>query len=261
MILLITDGQPCTLRSILCRVDQKVAFLELQNPLFSPAFDTVLEDGRVEFAVIECFTNVQRCLELLRDIKRRRPDVPVIFVTSSGSDHTVTETLSCGARYCFKKPLDAVRFNERIRMLLELKRLSRERRVPLLSPDPKPEEDAGITNDMPENIIRTMHFIEDHMSQRALSVGRLAGIACISPFHFCRVFKKYTNKSPMQFVNHVRIEKAKEFLTNNSRTMPVSLIANTVGFYDSSNFNKHFKKATGLTPSAFKLKVKPLLAK
>jgi AraC-like DNA-binding protein len=258
MILLITDGQPCTLRSFLCEVYQKVAFLELQNPQFSPAFNSALEDSGFEFAVIECFMNVHRCLELLREIKRRRPDVPVIFVIPSGSDHTVTETLSSGARYCFKKPLDVIRFNERIRMLLELKRVSRERRIPLLSADTKPEEDEGITNDMPEKILRTVHFIEDHASYRALSVERLARIACMSPFHFCRVFKKYTNKSPMQFVNHVRIEKAKEFLTSSSGSMSVSQIATTVGYCDSSNFNKHFKKATGLTPSAFKLKVRPI---
>ena len=239
-------------------MDQKVAFLELQNPQFSPAFKTVLEDGRLEFAVIDCFMNEHRCLELLNGIKGQRPDVPVIFVVTSGSDQIIADTLNCGARYCFRKPLDVIRFNARVRMLLELKRASQERRVPLLPHDPKPAQNAGITNDMPENILRTVHFIEDHASQRDLSVDRLAGIACMSPFHFCRVFRKHTNKSPMQFVDHVRIEKAKEFLTTRSGSMPVSQIAHTAGFYDSSNFNKHFKKATGLTPSAFKLKAKPL---
>lgn len=207
--------------------------------------------------MIECFVNERRCLELLRDLKRRRPDVPVIFVLSSGSDHAVTETLSRGARYCFRKPFDVVRFKERIGTLLKLKRASRERRVPLLSTDTEQAGSAGITTDMPENILRAVNFIEDHVGDRNLGVERLAGIAGMSPFHFCRIFKKYLNKSPMQFVNHARVEKAKEFLTNSSGSMSVSQIANTVGFYDSSSFNKHFKKETGLTPSAFKHKIKP----
>jgi len=256
MILLITDGRPCTLRSALSQADRKSAFLELKSPEFSHAFSAVLEDRGLAITVIECFMNMRRCLELLRDVKKRRPDVPVIFVISSGSEHIVTETLRCGARYCFKKPFAMVRFKERIRTLLELKHASQERRAPLLSEDPNPAKGAGLTNDMPENLLRTINFIEDNAGERGLSVERLADIACMSPFHFCRVFKKHTNKSPMQFVNHVRIEKAKELLASSSGSMSISLIANTAGFCDSSNFNKHFKKATGLTPSAFKLQGK-----
>jgi len=262
MILLITDGQPCTLRSALSRVDRKVAFLELKTPQFYHAFNAVLEDGQLEIVVIECFMNMHQCLELLRELKKLRPAVPVLFVISSGSDRFVTETLRCGARHCFKKPLDMSQFKEKVMTLLEMKHASQERRVPLMSAEPGPAEDAGIiTNDMPVSLLRTIDYIEDHMSERGLSVERLAGIACMSSFHFCRVFKKHTSKSPMQFVNHVRIEKAKEFLTSSPGSMSIAQIANTIGFCDSSNFNKHFKKATGVTPSLFKLKVKSILAR
>ena len=258
MILLITDGKPCIVRPIVCQVDRNVTFIELTPDQYPPAFTTMLEDRRLECAVIECFLNMRRCLELLRVIKKQRPDVPVIFVVLSGSDHVIVKTLSSGARYCFTKPLDASRFHDRIRMLLELKRLSRERRIPLLAADPKQEKSTGIAPDVSDNILRTLHYIEDHPGRRDLSIERLARIACMSPFHFCRVFKKHTNKSPMRFVDHVRIEKAKEFLASSSGSMSISLIATTVGFNDSSSFNKHFKKATGLTPSGFKLQRKSI---
>ena len=258
MILMIADGRPCTLRSVLCQTDQKVAFLELQAPQFSPTLNAVLEDDRLELAVIECFVHFGPCLELLEEIKRQRPDVPVLFAISSASDHAVCETLSRGARHCYRKPLDVVRFKEQVKALLALKRAAREHRVPLPSVvNAKPAEDTGMTTDMPENILRAVSYIEDHAADRGLSVDRLAGIAGMSPFHFCRIFKKHTNKSPMQFVNCVRIEKAKEFLTCSSGNMSVTMIANTVGFGDSSCFNKHFKKITGLTPTGFKRSVKP----
>lgn len=257
MILMIADGRPCTLRSVVCQTDQKVAFLELQAPQFSPTLNAVLEDDRLELAVIECFVHFGPCLELLEEIKRQRPDVPVLFVVSSPSDHAVGEALCRGARHCYRKPLDAVRFREQVKALLALRRASREHRAPLSSIDASPAEDAGLTTDMPENILRAVSYIEDHAADRGLSVERLAGIAGMSPFHFCRIFKKHTNKSPMQFVNCVRIEKAKDFLTCSSGSMSVTMIANTVGFNDSSCFNKHFKKITGLTPTGFKRSIKP----
>jgi AraC family transcriptional regulator len=56
----------------------------------------------------------------------------------------------------------------------------------------------------------------------------------------------------MQYVSIMRVKKAKDLLKNNSGNMNICHIATAVGFYDASNFNRHFKKVTGLTPSAYR---------
>jgi len=252
MILLIADSHTCTLRPAVRQAGQNIAFLDLSSHHFPLPFKSVLEDDQVELAVIECFVSLHQCLALLKDIKSLRPEIPIVFVISSGSDHDVIEALNCGARYCFRKPFDVVQFTERIKTLLKVKRASRERRASIYPPDTPPPERSLITTDMPENLLRVVNFIEDHTSERNLSVSRLAGIACISPFHFCRVFKKHIAKSPMQYLTCLRVEKAKDLIKHSSADMSVSLIATTVGFYDSSSLNKHFKKITGLSPTAYK---------
>jgi AraC family transcriptional regulator len=75
----------------------------------------------------------------------------------------------------------------------------------------------------------------------------------MSKHHFCRVFKRHLGISPLQFFIRMRVERAKELLKN--RALSVSMVALEVGFNDISNFIKHFKKVTGITPSAFRKRV------
>ena len=67
---------------------------------------------------------------------------------------------------------------------------------------------------------------------------------------FCRFFKKGTKKSLFTVVNEVRIAKACHSLTTSS--MDVLQICYLSGYNNISNFNKSFKKVTGVSPLAYK---------
>jgi AraC-like DNA-binding protein len=261
MILLIGDCTPCSLHTAMSNTGQKIAFLQANAPLFSQNMGNALEDAALKIAVIECVFHERQGLELLRKIKQNRHDVPVIFICSSDSDRTVAEAFRLGARDCFRKPVDVRRLKERITILLQVKDASKERRVPHRPDKDGATEPTCATTDIPDNILRVLNYIEDHMSSHTLCIVRLAKVAGMSPFHFCRVFKKHMAKTPMQYLSCLRVEKAKDLLKYSSANMSVSMIADSVGFYDSSNLNKHFKKATGVTPTAFKRFVKSAKAK
>ena len=252
MILLIGDYSLCSLSTTLSNTGQKIAFLQTNEPLFSQNLGNALEDAALEIAVIECVLHEHQGLALLRKIKQNRHDVPVIFICPSDSDRTVAEAFRLGAWDCLIKPVDVLRLKERIAILQQVKSTSRERRATFYSDQSALSEPTRITTAVPDSILRVINYIEDRLADRTLSIKSLAGIACMSPFHFCRVFKKHTAKTPMQYLSCLRVEKAKDLLKYSSANMSVSMIADSVGFYDSSNLNKHFKKATGVTPTAFK---------
>jgi AraC-like DNA-binding protein len=253
MFLLIVDGQPSALRSIMPSDGQKVAFFQTDRSVFSPTLKTTLEDNSLDVVVIECVFNEKNGLEILAEIKKRRVDVPVIFVCSSDSHHSAGEALRLGARDCFKKPVNVIQFRERLKVLQKLKHTAREKRVPLLPPkEPDGKQPTDATTELPDKVLRVIQYVEDYACDRHISMKRLAKIAGMSPFHFCRSFKKSTSKSPMQYVLLVRVKRAAALLKNNAGNMSVSMIAAAAGFYDSSNLNKHFKKFTGFTPTAFK---------
>src|SRR5213595_3829860 len=67
------------------------------------------------------------------------------------------------------------------------------------------------------NMARTRQFIEQHQAE-PLSLGRVAHVANISRHYFCKMFKKATGISFIDYLSRVRVEKSKTLLLNpNSR--------------------------------------------
>jgi len=104
-----------------------------------------------------------------------------------------------------------------------------------------------------DGIRRAVGFIEENL-HRSISLSDVADAACLSPEYLSVLFKRKTGASPWDFINHSRIEKAKDHLKNTNE--PVTQIAYKSGFSDSSYFTKVFRKYTGLPPSDYRKSLK-----
>jgi len=71
----------------------------------------------------------------------------------------------------------------------------------------------------------------------------------MSVYHFIRLFRESTGKSPYQYVIDARVRKAKELLATRKST--IAEVAYEVGFVDQSHLTRHFKRAFGITPNTF----------
>ena len=90
-----------------------------------------------------------------------------------------------------------------------------------------------------------------HENYRAnLSLETVAANVPTSPSHLSRIFKKETGEVVTDYINRIRIEKAKELLAFTD--MLVYEVAETVGFRDSAYFSLVFKKTTGVSPKNFR---------
>lgn len=260
MILLISDGNESVLKSALSCSSRNVPVIGIHSADFNAVLNRRLNDHDLQIVVIDCIAGQRQCLNSLYTVKKERSDVPVIFVVSSDSESLLGKALSLGARECFRKPLDVARFKERVSVLQKLKQSVREKRVPFFIPENPYPEAPVITSNIPKGVIIAIGYIEEHAADRDFSIDRVAKVAGMSPFHFCRTFKRHTSLTPMQFLVRKRLELAKELLKNASGNMNISQIAAAVGFYDSSNFNKHFKRAAGVTPSGYRQSIRPVQA-
>jgi len=83
------------------------------------------------------------------------------------------------------------------------------------------------------------------------TLGQMAAIAGLSPFHFARRFKRSTGLPPHQFVITRRIERAKELLQGDE-DLSLARVASRVGFMDQSQLTHHFKRVVGVTPGQFR---------
>lgn len=96
---------------------------------------------------------------------------------------------------------------------------------------------------------RAMEYLRLHLSEH-VRVEDLAAAANLSAFHFARLFKRTTGLTPHRFVMKARVEKAKQLLLTQKRTL--TEIATECGFSDQSHMSRAFRRWTGMTPRAFR---------
>lgn len=84
---------------------------------------------------------------------------------------------------------------------------------------------------------------------RTVTLEELAAEANMSPKYFCRFFKDMVNRSPIDYLNHYRIERACGMLISGEQS--VTEIALDCGFNDLSYFIKTFKRYKGVSPKQY----------
>ena len=91
-------------------------------------------------------------------------------------------------------------------------------------------------------------YIKEHLASD-LKVIELAAIANLSPYHFIRLFRNATGKTPHQYILKQRVIQAQYLLQHHNST--ISEISAAVGFCDQSHFTKYFKRIVGVTPKQY----------
>lgn len=100
-----------------------------------------------------------------------------------------------------------------------------------------------------ERLEKIYTYVMGHYRQN-ISLEQMASISNLSMTSFCRYFKKMTNKSFFEFLVEVRISNVCKGLIEDK--LPLEVICSECGFQNVSNFYRHFKKVTGMTPFVYK---------
>lgn len=95
-------------------------------------------------------------------------------------------------------------------------------------------------------------YLEQHYADR-ISVEDAAQMVNLSPYHFCKTFKKATGYTFSHFVQLIRISEAERRLLETELT--ITEIATEVGFCDIQYFNKVFKRTRHCSPSEIRKKI------
>lgn len=95
---------------------------------------------------------------------------------------------------------------------------------------------------------QAIDYIQAHLAED-VSLEAIAKELGISQYYFARLFKQSTGYSPYQYLIKCRIERAKQLLLQDQQS--IAFVALQVGFASQSQFGKHFKRLTGVTPKQF----------
>ncbi len=96
---------------------------------------------------------------------------------------------------------------------------------------------------------RVLAYIHRSLGEET-SIGTLAEVAGLSPFHFVRAFKRATGRSPHRYVLERRIARAAELLRSPGRS--IAEVAYEVGFCSQSHLTVMFRRFMKTTPAAYR---------
>ena len=80
-----------------------------------------------------------------------------------------------------------------------------------------------------------------------ITVNKAAKMVNLSPNHFCKIFKNVTGKTLIEYIQLLRINEAEKMLTETN--LPITEIAEKVGFGSITYFGRVFKKIKNISPS------------
>lgn len=100
-----------------------------------------------------------------------------------------------------------------------------------------------------EVIIKVQEWLDQHYQSNIL-IAELAKKFQLSVRSLNRRFQLATNSSPLQYLQELRINHAKELLKQSN--LAISEVADLVGYHDASYFSSLFKKLTAVTPNEYK---------
>jgi AraC family transcriptional regulator len=98
-------------------------------------------------------------------------------------------------------------------------------------------------------IERVIEFIRSNI-ENDITIDDLAQVACLSRFHFARMFAATVGEPPHKYVSRMRLENAMEMLAAGNLT--IEEVAARSRFASQSSFTRAFRRATGISPGSFR---------
>lgn len=99
-------------------------------------------------------------------------------------------------------------------------------------------------------IISCRQFVDHELHNTSLSIPMIAGVCGCSPNHLSSVFHKHTGNKLVDYINALRIKKAKQLLKQT--TLQVAEISYACGFRDPTYFSRIFKTKVGHSPRQYR---------
>ena len=110
--------------------------------------------------------------------------------------------------------------------------------------------DVGRGQHEDEAILRAQEWLHEHYDRREVRLEALASRVGMSPRNFIRRFKDATGRTPLAYLQSLRIATAKRLLENGRGT--IQEVSAAVGYDDLMFFRSLFRRHTGLSPTGYR---------
>ena len=105
----------------------------------------------------------------------------------------------------------------------------------------------------PPELTQAIRLIKKNYNDK-LELDELAEIVSVNKYNLIRMFKKYMNHTPYEYLMYYRVQKAKSMLAET--LLSVNEISRAVGIGNVSYFIKVFKNYENVTPAQYQRNIK-----
>ena len=112
-----------------------------------------------------------------------------------------------------------------------------------------PAAKPGTRQELLRRISRGRDFMESTWAE-SITLEEIARAACLSPYHFHRLFRQVFGERPHQYLVRRRLERAAEMLR--SSDVAVTQVCLEVGFESPGSFSTLFRQRYGMSPSQWR---------
>lgn len=185
-------------------------------------------------------------LDLMSYLSEHPVSTKVVLISGYAEFEYARQAMLCGAFDYLLKPIQPETLNK------TLKRLKDELEPGTPETEEKPSENSTVTDLSGTGsslFKKILTYIQEHDTEE-LSLTALAEMYNISSSRLSTLIKKELGLSFSEYITARRMQKAKEFLKDDSRS--IEEIANAVGYHDYFYFTKVFKKTQGISPSKYR---------
>lgn len=187
-------------------------------------------------------------IELTRQLQKEYPDIPILVLSNYEDYDNVRMAMKCGARdYLLKAGLSSGQLKE---YLLKLKaELETEKKPKSEISAAEEKKETGASTFQNKNIQKVVEYIDQHYTEKEVTLSFLAAKFYIQKNYLCTIFKQEMNKNLTDYIVELRMKKAKALMRTTS--LSITEIAARVSYHDLSYFNRLFRKETGLSPREY----------
>lgn len=225
MNILIVDDEPLMLEQLEMMLSSKFPNWRIHKAIDAIQALTVSKKEKIHLAFIDIKLPGKTGLELGEELKKVNEKIDIVIVTAFQSFAYAKQSLRLGAIDYLTKPI----------IESELSNILNK---------------YEFISDYSPLIHDVMLYIKDHFSSRITLTSVAEHVHC-NPTYISRRFHEEVGVNFNEYLSNYRIEMSKEYLISNLK-LPISQIAEKVGFSSQHYFSTMFRKFVKISPKEFR---------
>lgn len=198
---------------------------------------TISKTEKEDFELITIKTNLQNKSDniILGNYLLQKKETPFIYITIYEDEKTFKGIKKTKPNAVIKNPYNSIDITTYVSVVINNYKFGNKTYI----------------NDfkLPKSIQAVIQYIELNINQK-IDIHQLSNLTKWSHHHFIKIFTKYLNQTPYQFILKNKIEKAKTLMHESDQSL--QKIASDLGFGSYSNFCNAFKKETKKAPADYR---------